>query len=372
MRQTSQDGLEIFEEDRLLEQLGKALIFKTPHALILTDKRGKILYTNENIARIFGYSREEIVAKPLSLFFTPEDMDFLYPNLLFLANNNQQFSGELMLIKRNGARFFAYLNMIPQIDRDICLLCIQDIDDIKRLRQTINLGNYDELVKMASGIAHEIRNPLVSIGGFINRIWKLCDLEEQNLKYYESVITNLNRIETILKKVNLFVTLPKPEFNLWNIREIVENAIESKREEISKKGIKVYNLVDEKRLYCDYQLLKTCFSMLIQNSADAIDHDQGEIRIWSDGDDNFLKVFVSDNGRGITANDLPYIFVPFFSTKAHGIGIDLPIVKKVIQGHNGLIKVSSTPNQGTLFEISLPIERRRRIRRELFGSLDSV
>lgn len=350
----------------LLEEAAKTILLNIPHTLIVTDKHGKIIYANENIYKMFGYRPEEVFGKPLSLFFTQEDMDILYPNLLFLASNNANFCGELMLIKRNQTKFFAYLNMIPQSERDICLFCIQDIDETKRLKQIIQLGNYDDLVKMANGIAHEIRNPILSIGGFINRINKICNLEDQGVQYYENVVNNLVRIENILKKVQLFVTLPKPDFKQWNIRTIIEDALKSRTKEIEEKSISIVNLVDEKRLFCDYQLLKTCFSIFLDNSLDAIEHGRGEIRISSEVDENFIKISFCDNGKGISPNDLPYIFVPFFSTKVHGIGIDLPIARKIVLAHDGTIRVESNVGEGTCFEVGLPLERRRRIRRELF------
>lgn len=351
---------------RLLEEAGKSIIYHIPHALFLIDKQGKILYANENVQKIFGYRPEEVVGKPLSLIFTPEDMEILYPNLLFLANNNSSFYGELMLLKRNQAKFFAYLNMLPQAEQDSCIICIQDIDDTKKLKQIVDIGNYDDLVKMANGIAHEIRNPLMSLGGFINRINKICNLDSTNAHYYETIIANLNRIETILKKVQLFVTLPKPEFKRWNIRLIVNDALENRKHDLEKKQIKVTNLVEEKVVFADYQLMKTCFVIFIDNSIDAISHNQGMIRIASESDENILKLSFSDNGSGISPSDLPYIFVPFFSTKAHGVGIDLAIAKKIILAHNGTISVNSVVGEGTCLEVLFPIERRRKIRRELF------
>jgi len=341
-------------------------IFKLiPHAVILSDISGKIVYANEHTKNIFGFSPAQLKGKPLSTLFTPEDMEFLYPNLLFLAKNNKQFQGELMLMKRNGIRFFAYLHMVPLLEAGLTLYCLQDIDSTKRLKNIVHSGSYDDLIKMANGIAHEIRNPLVSIGGFINRIKRICELGEENLKNYQNVLTNLKRIETIVKKVQAFVTMPRPEFRPWNIRELVEAVLTSPEYEERVKGVKIKQRLSDTNVYVDRQLIEKVFSILLENSLDAIEAENGEIEIYDERDDSFLKIYFKDNGVGISPTDLPYIFTPFFSTKAHGIGIDLATARKIIQAHNGLISVESHPALGTTFAITIPIERRRKIRREL-------
>jgi len=351
--------------DGILDMIENPLFKIIPHVIIITDLSGKIVYANEPIKNIFGFLPDQLKGKPLSTLFTPEDMDFLYPNLLFLARNNKKFEGELMLIKRNGVRFFAYLNMLPLIENNFTLYCIQDIDSTKRLKQIIQTGNYDDLIKMANGIAHEIRNPLLSIGGFINKIKKVCELGEENLKNYQNVITNLKRIETMVKKVQAFVSLPKPEFKEWNIKELMEEVLESFQYEAKAKEVKIDQRLSDTYLYMDRQLIQKVFSVLLENSLDAIESGNGHIEIYDQKDDSFLKIYFKDNGVGISPTDLPYIFTPFFSTKVHGIGIDLATVRRIIQAHNGFISVESQPTRGTTFVITLPIERRRKIRREL-------
>ncbi len=208
-----------------LEEIGRAVIQNIPHSLLVIQATGRILFANQNSAKVLGYSPEQLEGKSFSILFTPEDMDFFYPNLLFLAKNNKGFEGELMLLKRNQTRFFAYMYMIPLSNtiEGLAIVCIQDIDTTKRLKQIVTVGNYDDLVKLANGIAHEIRNPLVYIGGFITRIKKVCELSAETYKYYLNVLTNLKRIESIIKKVQTFIMLPKPEFKLRNILYYIRN-----------------------------------------------------------------------------------------------------------------------------------------------------
>ncbi len=352
-----------------LEEIGRAVIQNIPHSLLVIQATGRILFANQNSAKVLGYSPEQLEGKSFSILFTPEDMDFFYPNLLFLAKNNKGFEGELMLLKRNQTRFFAYMYMIPLSNtiEGLAIVCIQDIDTTKRLKQIVTVGNYDDLVKLANGIAHEIRNPLVSIGGFITRIKKVCELSAETYKYYLNVLTNLKRIESIIKKVQTFIMLPKPEFKPSKIPEILASALALYKGVIEDKHIKVVTNLSDTTIFVDRQMMEKVFDVFIENSIEAMGDDGGEISVWDMKSEAYLKVFFKDNGQGISPADLPYIFTPFFSTKAHGTGIDLATAKKIIQAHNGTIAVESDPKKGTLMIITLPIERRRRIRRELLS-----
>jgi signal transduction histidine kinase len=91
----------------------------------------------------------------------------------------------------------------------------------------------------------------------------------------------------------------------------------------------------------------------------------GLVEVAIQADLDACRIVVNDSGPGINPKDLPYIFIPFFSTKADGAGIDLAMVKRIMEGHGGQIDVKTSPHGGACFVLSLPLERRRRIRAAL-------
>ncbi|MBP8645619.1 MAG: hypothetical protein KBH99_05810, partial [Syntrophobacteraceae bacterium] len=111
-------------------------------------------------------------------------------------------------------------------------------------------------------------------------------------------------------------------------------------------------------------LLERVFSILLDNSLAALPHG-GRVLVEGEADGTIFTVRFTDNGTGISPEHLPYIFNPFFSTKADGVGIDLALVKRIIEIHNGSVGVKSKVGDGTTFFLQLPLERRRPIRTRL-------
>ncbi|MFH0811481.1 MAG: ATP-binding protein [Pseudomonadota bacterium] len=336
-----------------------------PDPIIVTDLDGNILFTTPVVQKVFGYTPEELKNKKLSTFFTPEDLVYLYPNLLYLARKEKPFEGEIMLIDKNEVRFFAFIEFRPccdpSQDKAIIVICIHTIDKQKQPEKVFREVHYEDLVKIANGIAHELRNPLVSIGGFVNRLYKSCRITTEHDKYYEYITNNLRKIEGLVKKVDFFAALPKPCFADAFIGELIKKAVEAYLQKIEARNIDVTVSMENVALFVDSNLVIRVFTILIENALDALP-DGGRILIRSETSNNQCKVYVTDTGCGISPADLPYIFNPFFSTKPSGAGIDLAVVKRIMESHGGEVEVSSKLDEGTTFLLRFPLERRRPIR----------
>lgn len=334
-------------------------------AIIVTDLKGHILFTNPVVDKVLGFTSDELKNKDLSVLFTPEDLIYLYPNLLCMAQKNESFEGELMLIRKDGTRFFTFITfqtyLDPKQDKSRIVLSIQDIDKEKQLEKTFRGIHYTDLIKVASGIAHEIRNPLVGIGGFANRLYKSCRTIDEHDKFYEHIINNVRKIEGLIRKVEFFANLPKPHFTEEAIGELIEEALQPYLQQINEKKIDLSINVEKVVMLVDLDLVVRVFSILLENALDAM-FGIGRILIKSETNDNQYKIYVSDTGSGISPEDLPYIFNPFFSTKADGAGIDLATAKRIMALHGGDIEVTSKQTKGTTFLLVFPLERRRPIR----------
>jgi signal transduction histidine kinase len=111
----------------------------------------------------------------------------------------------------------------------------------------------------------------------------------------------------------------------------------------------------------DKSLVVRAFSILVENALDALP-EGGLMLIRSETDENQCKIYIADQGVGISSGDLPYIFNPFYRTKPTGVGIDLAVVKQIMNRHGGRVEVESKPGEGTTFLLVFPLERRRPIR----------
>ncbi|MFH1035226.1 MAG: ATP-binding protein [Pseudomonadota bacterium] len=341
-----------------------------PHAIILADPAGTALFVNPQAEKLLGRPAAQMVGQSLSACFMPDDQEFLYPNLLHLASQGQPFRGELMLRNQEGKGFFVLLSLDPVATtaggETLLLLGIDDIDRQKNLEKILGKANYDDLLTIANSIAHELRNPLTGIGGFVNRLYKSCRISMNHDQYYKYIINNLNRIELLVRKVNDLVALGDPQLSEESPRELVEEALRVRGEEITRRGIAAHAQVQELRLPMDRQLVLRCLIILIDNALE-FTPSGGDIFIEGGRQDGAFKLNFRDTGRGISAQDLPFVFNPFFSTKADGMGIDLAVLKRIMVAHGGSVEAQSSPGQGASFLLEVPLERRRAIRTTLLS-----
>jgi len=348
-------------------EVWEEVLVSIQQAIMVVQAEGLIVFGSPTVEKYLGYSPRELVGKELSTIFTPEDTDILCPNLLCMIQKNELFEDELMLMRKDGTRFMAFMVLRPCFDPEdgqaIAIISIQDIDRQKNMEKTFRTTHYEDLIKIANGIAHELRNPLVGIGGFVNRLYKKCEAVHDHPEYYSHILTNLRKIETLVKKVEHFASLPKPSLTDQCLKELVAKAVEPYIQKIKERGIDLDLKVEEQPLRMDGDMVIKAISILLENALDVVPT-EGKIGISSKAADKQYTLSVADNGTGILPQDLPYIFNPFFSTKPDGAGIDLALAKRIAEGHGGQIRVESTPGQGSVFTLEFPIERRRSIRTE--------
>lgn len=346
-------------------EVWEEVLVSIQQAILVIRDDGRIAFGSPMVDKLLGFSPHELVGKELSAIFTPEDMHILYPNLLSKIGRDELFEDELMLMRKDESRFMAFMILRPCFDpkdrQAIAIISIQDIDRQKQMEKAFQTTHYEDLIKIANGIAHELRNPLVGIGGFVNRLYKKCAVVHDYHEYYGHIMTNLRKIETLVKKVELFATLPKPSLTDQCTTEIVARAVEPYLQKIEGRRIDFDLEVEEQALRMDGDMVVKVISILLENALDVVPVG-GRIGIRSSAAGNRCMISVEDSGSGILPQDLPYIFNPFFSTKPDGAGIDLALAKRIAEGHGGQIRVESKPGKGSTFSLELPVERRRSIR----------
>jgi PAS domain S-box-containing protein len=331
--------------------------------IVVTDLEGNILFSSPAVEPLLRFTSSELQGKNLCIAFMPEDLTYLYPNLLHLARKNIPFEGELLLVRKDGTHFIAFIVLRPYFGpwQGIIVMGIQDIDKRKQLEKAFKETPYEDLVKIADGIAHALRNPLLGIGGFLNRLFKLCKGLEEYHEYHDHIMHNLRKIEALVKKVEYFARLPKPSFVKSSIKELIQESVQPYLPKMEERKIELVIHVEELILQLDKNLIDRVFSILMENALDALS-EGGAISIGSKRTDSQLTISFSDTGAGISPKDLAFIFNPFFSTKPDGAGIDLGIVKRVMEAHGGKVEVSSEQQRGANFFLEFPLERRRPIR----------
>lgn len=237
---------------------------------------------------------------------------------------------------------------------------IRDVTEIKNLNEEIARNKrLAALGKFSAGIAHEIRNPLSSIRGLAQFVYNSFSKTDERKEDLNAIIQEVDRLNKLVFQVLDFAKLKKPNLTRFSLNDLIRKITELFKLEIEDKQIKFSPELspDISKIQADEDQVRQILMNAIINAIQAVPK-KGEIKIKTEKcliKGGFgLKLIIEDNGVGISEKDLNQIFDPFFSTKDKGSGLGLSIVYKLIEAHQGEIKVESKEGEGTKFVIFLP------------------
>lgn len=254
------------------------------------------------------------------------------------------------------------------------ILLLKDITISKELQEEIRrMDRLASLGVMASGIAHEIRNPLAGIKAIAQTFEDELSKNDPKLEYVERIIKQVNRLDDLLKSLFSYAKPPKPNRQFHKIKEILYDVLPLLKQKIQSHDIKLTQLYERNLppVFVDNSQIQQVIFNLILNGIEAIES-EGEIRIavervnrektsiqrkpfYQNVTSNpYIQILISDTGSGIPTENLQKIFNPFFTTKTFGTGLGLSIVYQIVQENNGIIYFESFPSQGTYCYLFLP------------------
>ena len=212
--------------------------------------------------------------------------------------------------------------------------------------------------EMAANIAHELKNPLITIGGFAGRLLKSLPVESREHHYADTIVSEVSRLEKMLADVLAFSRKPTICYSACELGEILQDCFDCCATTLEDNSITLTTDIAGGRwpLTGDAHQLKQAFLNLILNSCEVMPcGGRIDVRVeYASPERSSVTVSVADTGGGIPAEMLPQIFNPFFTTKRHGTGLGLAIVNRILLNHNGSINASNT-DTGALFTVTLPI-----------------
>ncbi|MGD9576703.1 MAG: sensor histidine kinase [Syntrophorhabdus sp.] len=212
--------------------------------------------------------------------------------------------------------------------------------------------------ELASSIAHEIKNPLISIQGFARRIGTTKDRDKLE-KYAEFIEREADRLSRVLTKLLGFSRMDEPKKDLLDMNEIVDDTVMFMEHHLTRfknVEISVEKKPDLPTVYVDKIHVQQTVVNIIMNAAQAMP-EGGRIRIKTGMNDQYVFIAISDTGVGIKEEDFERIFEPFFTTKEkeQGTGLGLSLCKRLIEANAGKIEVESKIGEGTTFTVMIPI-----------------
>jgi two-component system, sensor histidine kinase and response regulator len=214
------------------------------------------------------------------------------------------------------------------------------------------------LEQMMEQVAHEIRNPLTSIGGFARKVFSKLPEGDPNKRYMQMIIEDVAVLESMIKQLielkSMSISMKEPS----NVNDIIKASLKVFEQDLVQKAVKMDIALQEDlpRIVADKKLLKRAFCNLIKNAVEAMETGSKELKILSRKNGNSLAVEISDTGKGISEEKIKNIFDPMVTSKVYGPGLGLTFALKIIQDHRGSISVASEPEKGTTFTIKFPVE----------------
>jgi len=207
--------------------------------------------------------------------------------------------------------------------------------------------------ELTSSVVHEIKNPLVAIGGFARNLLQSSNIVGSDREKLEIIANEAFRLESYLNNLQSRVTELRLEEG--DINQVLEDNCQLMITDLKERNIKIIKRFspDLPRCRFDNVKLHEVFLNLLQNAVDAIEED-GTIEVKSWAGNGRINIEIKDNGKGIPKNQLGKIFTPFFTTKENGSGLGLAFVHKIVKDHGGNITVSSSEGEGTSFLVTLP------------------
>lgn len=229
--------------------------------------------------------------------------------------------------------------------------------------QKIRTQRLAQLGTLLAGFAHEVRNPLSTIG--LNLQLVLEDFQEpetvrdkRTQKRLSAVEGEVRRLQTILEEFLKHARAPEPKLRAVNLNEKLQALIDFHHLEMKDVDLSMrfYPGREVAEVWCDWDLVQAAVANLMRNAKEATPSG-GQIFVSTMREQDFVVINVTDTGEGIDLQQIDRVLEPYFSTKKGGTGLGLPTARRVAEDHGGTLTMQSEPGKGTQFSLRLPIRQ---------------
>jgi len=346
----------ISKEYRRIQTLTGNIIENLSPALITIDSTNDIIIFNKSAYKMLSISEIDNVSLNL------ETVNRVSPDLFSMISKREKLDNFEIETKVNGTNKSFMLNSASTKELESSLstysLLIEDITEIRKIEKQLSQNEkFTAMGELASGVAHEIRNPLntiIMISQRLQREYSTILNSEDFTSLLKILHSESYRVNAIIEQFLRFTKPAKLMTAEYNVTEFLQEMIKIAEVQAAEKNISIkLNVYNEDKIFFDYQQMKQVFINLIRNAVDTT-NSGGTITLEFKSNKEGKVFNIIDTGSGISEENLKKIFDIYFTTKSNGTGMGLSIVRQIIQQHNGTIEVESKINKGSKFIIILP------------------
>ena len=348
---------QIAERDRALRESMERyedLANLLPETIYEIDERGNFTFLNRSGFECFGYTQTDL-GKGLNILqlFVPGTQKRVNENMRRIMAGEKLGANEYMAQRKDGTTFPVLVHSSPIMRRNkpagLRAIAV-DITDRKRIEE--------ELGKLATGVAHQVRNPVMTIGGFARRLQKRFPPDTPPQDWLKIILLEVRRLERMVRDIHRHTSLRKPELRLTSLLSVAENVLEECLQDTNAKEIRLKKEFSREapQVLADGDLLGLALTNILTNAREAMPEGGDlSVSIFPEGDR--VCISIKDSGVGIPSEDLPHVFDPFFSSNPQASGLGLTTAQRIIADHKAEIRINSTPGMGTKVQIWFPAAR---------------
>ncbi len=345
---------------RASEKKIRAILDTATDAIISINEKHQIVLFNNAAERIFGYAREEVLNRDLNMLIPPEYGDHSVFVKKFLENRDSKFMGKTQLLsafRKNGEEFPIELGLsFHEMDEAITFTAIiRDISAQKKMEENLlRSGRLAAVGTTVAHVVHEIKSPLMIIGGFSHQIRN--SLEDENaIKKLDMILDEVSRLERLVASLGDFTKVYNLVKRTADINSVIQDVLKIFKgiyppEKYPMRAELASNLTE---IQCDPDKLKQVVINIITNGIEAME-EAGGIFIKTEEYAEGVEIQIRDEGIGISDEDILHIFEPFYTTRDRGSGLGLAISYKILEAHGGELWAESVKGEGTTFFVRLP------------------
>ncbi len=336
-----------------------------------TNEKGEIIFLNQAWTQMTGYEIDECLGTMYNQYFDQEER--VVQHLLSVIKEHKDAGRvELQLLHKEGKKVWGDVHYKLYFDEHHQFTGgIGTVADITKQKQAkLELERSNQQLQMqaqklavagqiAAGIAHEVRNPLTSVNGFL-QLMKTQYPERTD--YFDIIFSEIKRIDFVLSELLVLAKPQSVHFQEVQLHELLEQVITLLKTNAVLSNIDLkqpFKRQDTGAILADANQMKQLFINLIKNAIEAMP-EGGSIYISTEKVLNEWKITIQDEGKGMSEKDIQKIYDPFFSTKKEGTGLGLTICATILKDHHGTMDVSSELGKGTAFHIYLPVCQKSR------------
>jgi PAS domain S-box-containing protein len=351
-----------FKKNRpsILQQFSDSFMRNVNLGIMVFDTNYRLVEISHMACEILGHKRECLLNKPIDQLFESSSGDF---QLVISSLLGGTVVRNHPVLWQNGARRYDLLidsNMLRDTSGAIAgaYIIVKDVSNLRSLEAQLHRSDRLAMIgQIAAGTAHEIRNPLTSIKGFIQLLQSA--LESRNLErevgYLSIVQSEIDRINELVNEFLLLGKRKDTSYRPTSVAQTIHNILPIIMSEANLHSITVNYLVADNLppVHADSELLKQVFLNICKNAIEAMEENGVLTIVERLSDDQMIHIDIHDTGSGIPEYLMDKIFDPFFTTKENGTGLGLAVCQRIVHDMGGQITVSSGTG-GTTFTISLP------------------